>query len=502
MAELRIYNGSTWVAVTDELHRAAADPHTQYVLGDGRSPGQHIYGGDAAGDDITIESTSDGTKGDIILTGPTVVVGNTSGLTANGELTIGSYSDADASVVSLYRDDGTFAASLSLNASGHTELDLAEADGDVKVTISAGGPSTFAGGGVTFTSEVVIDLGSGRAAHLGELGGSTRFDIHQPNNDGGIRIVASDDIDQGAALQIFGDDDGIYPGKVFVDSGTTDSGGIFLRTAGTGGTKTERLRVEPAGRVVIASPTTDTPVVAGAQLYVGDAGAGAAVVTIRDETNNVEGFTYVYSGGVILGAASNHALSLRTNNIDALVISTAQAIQTASHLAVVGILSAQVGTSGEFAQVGGVIESRTDDVGNAGGGEDDLHAFTLPANALANDGDSVEVIWTFTTVGHVSNLRQFWTYFGGNETYDSTAQITDPEDSGVIRMLVIRKDADEAKASVWMTNNVGSFLYYKYTPLSSLSFSSSNIIKVTGEGVNTNDIVITSSKIRYDRAAA
>ena len=43
------------------------DDHTQYVLLAGRSGGQTVYGGTASGDDLYVYSTSNATKGDIVL---------------------------------------------------------------------------------------------------------------------------------------------------------------------------------------------------------------------------------------------------------------------------------------------------------------------------------------------------------------------------------------------------------------------------------------------------
>ena len=48
--------------------------------------------------------------------------------------------------------------------------------------------------------------------------------------------------------------------------------------------------------------------------------AGTASIGIRDVTNNVEGLYYAYSGGVLLGAATNHSLFLRTNNTDRITV--------------------------------------------------------------------------------------------------------------------------------------------------------------------------------------
>ncbi|MCB0379532.1 MAG: hypothetical protein KDD33_13655, partial [Bdellovibrionales bacterium] len=65
----------TWSCATDQTgvsdHGALTglgdDDHAQYALLAGRAGGQSLIGGTASGDDITIESTSNATKGDVIL---------------------------------------------------------------------------------------------------------------------------------------------------------------------------------------------------------------------------------------------------------------------------------------------------------------------------------------------------------------------------------------------------------------------------------------------------
>lgn len=44
-----------------------ADDHTQYALLAGRAGGQHLKGGTASGDDLTLESTNNATKGNVFL---------------------------------------------------------------------------------------------------------------------------------------------------------------------------------------------------------------------------------------------------------------------------------------------------------------------------------------------------------------------------------------------------------------------------------------------------
>ncbi|MCC6137310.1 MAG: hypothetical protein IT287_01660, partial [Bdellovibrionaceae bacterium] len=69
------------VGATDHgaLTGLSDDDHTQYVMLAGRAGGQNLRGGNASGDDLIIESTSDATKGDVILqpSGGNVGIGTT-----------------------------------------------------------------------------------------------------------------------------------------------------------------------------------------------------------------------------------------------------------------------------------------------------------------------------------------------------------------------------------------------------------------------------------------
>ncbi len=81
------WNGSAWAPATDDggagatdhgaLTGLSDDDHTQYALLAGRSGGQTLTGGTGSGDDITLRSTTNATKGDVILNdqGGNVTVG-------------------------------------------------------------------------------------------------------------------------------------------------------------------------------------------------------------------------------------------------------------------------------------------------------------------------------------------------------------------------------------------------------------------------------------------
>lgn len=66
----------------------SGDDHTQYAKISGRSGGQTLTGGTASGDDLTFSSTSNGTKGDIVIgqTGDTVKSGVAWSFTADVEV--------------------------------------------------------------------------------------------------------------------------------------------------------------------------------------------------------------------------------------------------------------------------------------------------------------------------------------------------------------------------------------------------------------------------------
>lgn len=81
---LGVYDGNMWVlffGLTDHvaLTGLADDDHTQYALLAGRATGQTLTGGTASGDDLTLRSTTNATKGTVIVQdqGGDVAIGDT-----------------------------------------------------------------------------------------------------------------------------------------------------------------------------------------------------------------------------------------------------------------------------------------------------------------------------------------------------------------------------------------------------------------------------------------
>jgi trimeric autotransporter adhesin len=81
-------------------------------------------------------------------------------------------------------------------------------------------------------------------------------DIHMSDNSGGMRFYGTNGLTaspDGAAIQFFGNNRADYPGQAFIDAGAHNLGAVILRTAPSGGTITERLRINSIGNVGIGT---------------------------------------------------------------------------------------------------------------------------------------------------------------------------------------------------------------------------------------------------------
>jgi hypothetical protein len=81
-------------------------------------------------------------------------------------------------------------------------------------------------------------------------------DIVVADNKGGLRFYGCPIltvIPDCAAIQFFGNQSSGFPGQLFLDTGAHNSGAIIFRSAGTGGTVAERMRVTSGGNVGIGT---------------------------------------------------------------------------------------------------------------------------------------------------------------------------------------------------------------------------------------------------------
>lgn len=86
-------------------------------------------------------------------------------------------------------------------------------------------------------------------------------DIRLSDNFGGLRFYGTNSLTaspDGPAIQFFGNNASSFGGQLFLDSGALNSAALIFRTAGTGGTITERMRIGSNGNVSIGTTSTST----------------------------------------------------------------------------------------------------------------------------------------------------------------------------------------------------------------------------------------------------
>src|SRR5215510_8519875 len=86
--------------------------------------------------------------------------------------------------------------------------------------------------------------------------GTLGRDITRQDNNGGIRIFANPTLTSSpatSAIQFFGNGHPSFPGQAYIDSGANDAAAVIFRTAGTGGTIAERMRITAAGSIGIGT---------------------------------------------------------------------------------------------------------------------------------------------------------------------------------------------------------------------------------------------------------
>lgn len=250
-------------------------------------------------------------------------------------------------------------------------------------------------------------------------------------------------------------------------------------------------------------------------LICGGGSAGSARGATLQLAGNESAISGLEDGSILLdtGAVDDAFLRIRTSNggsgqsdviyaQDGQVAIGITAFVTGAMLTVYGRTAVIAGGAAAWAMAGGVVDVQTTDVGNVTTGEDDLHTYTVPASALMADEDSIEATYVFTTASHGTDTRRIRAYFGGTQIYDSGSSATTTADSGEITVLIVRESSTVVRCSVTMTNVIATFVWHSYTRVTGLTLSATNVLKITGEGVSTNDIIAKVSKVRWDAAAA
>jgi len=161
------------------------------------------------------------------------------------------------------------------------------------------------------------------------------------------------------------------------------------------------------------------------------------------------------------------------------------------------VLSIKAGTSSDFANVGGVLSVDPTVGGNVGTGEDVLSSFSVPANTLAVNGQSIwfEACGATAANGNTKTLR---VRFGTSGTGLILTHTTSANNQKwVIRGRVVRTGAATQKGyATSIISNVGSAAGVE-TGLDQ-TLSGAITFEITGEATSNNDLTLDTLVVGYD----
>lgn len=90
---------------------------------------------------------------------------------------------------------------------------------------------------------------------------------------------------------------------------------------------------------------------------------------------------------------------------------------------ILGALQLDAGTSTSNVKVGGKLTTNTTAVGNVGTGEDNLMTYSVPANTLATNGDTIR-FYASGTIANTAGAKTIRAYFGSTKLGDTGTAIT------------------------------------------------------------------------------
>lgn len=152
-------------------------------------------------------------------------------------------------------------------------------------------------------------------------------------------------------------------------------------------------------------------------------------------------------------------------------------------------LSVKAGTSTDHANVGGTLYVTTTQTGNIGTGEDDVASFSVPANTLATDGDSLwfEASGTATNNANAKTLRVRFGTSGTTQVF-SQAYTINVGGQWTLAGRVIRTGAATQKGYCAMEGNQVRTAN-AVTNLNQ-TLSGAVTLRVTVEAVSNNDLIL------------
>lgn len=269
-------------------------------------------------------------------------------------------------------------------------------------------------------------------------------------------------------------------------------------TGGTSSTTKPHVLIEPIGTTSSSWSTS------GSGLGINAAsGFTGNLIDIKTNDSGVSRFVVDAAGRVGMGVApvSSPSFTARLNisqtstNLKAILVELSDSRTTAG-------LKIQDTNGANLGLIGGCIVASVTNISSVGDtAENDLISYTVPANLLAVNNDSIILEAVLDWANHATYTKRLRLYFAGTAIYDSAALLTS-DTATRVRVEVARQSSTTVKIIVTVETSLAIPLI-TYTLISGIDLTTTNILKATTQmsGSTTGLIISRFYKIYYSPGA-
>lgn len=144
--------------------------------------------------------------------------------------------------------------------------------------------------------------------------------------------------------------------------------------------------------------------------------------------------------------------------------------------------------------LGGTLNSQYTNVGNVGGGEDDLMTYSIPAGTLSNDGDYLEFSMEIQFTG--ANTKTLRIYFGSQQLIGSNNSGTSVAFFS-IKGTITRTGASAQRIDLSMVSSSATYAHLSEYNTATETTTGAITLKATGQATADNDIVMHMMTVKY-----
>ena len=149
--------------------------------------------------------------------------------------------------------------------------------------------------------------------------------------------------------------------------------------------------------------------------------------------------------------------------------------------------------------LGGVLQTFYTTANNSTTVETDLYTYTIPANTIDTDGSSVE-FFAGGTIASSANTKTIKAYFAGTQVLTSGTGYAAAAYNWEIRFTVTRNSSSTCRVSGTLSLTTGGTVtttVVNYSSSAAPNFTSTNIIKITGQGGASTEVLAQHGKVTY-----